>query len=533
MQKQAPSATRILIAAAFAVSCFVLLLFLWIAFGGPVPFKAKSYRITAYFPEAAQLAIESDVRIGGVSVGKVKETGLAPITERINGNDATEAVIEIEPQYAPISEDAEAVLRQKTLLGETYIELTSGTEPASGEPTEGVSLGAQSGLTDAEAAEIESIPEGGTLGASQTTEANQIDEFFNALDEETRMSFRRWQASAAVAVRDRGLELNDALGNLAPFITDTSDLLELLDRQEVALQGAVRDTGTTFEALSSRGSELTNAIRGGRNTFSALAQEQEALAELFQILPAFQRESQATLIRLDQFQERATPTIEALMPVAQKLSPTLEDVRRLAPNLRNLFYDLRVLNRVSLKGLPALRSFLLGAAPVLDELEHFLANLNPIIRYLGYNKATVADFLTGPGAAMSGALDGFPSDPARRHFLRQLSVAGTETLSIHPNRVNTNRGNGYLADGVLNGVAASANGIFPNFDCRNTDYSPFDPAVASKADEEQLRAGETDPDLNMGNPPSASYAPCYIEGDFPGGAAFGNGDRGVEIREDP
>jgi phospholipid/cholesterol/gamma-HCH transport system substrate-binding protein len=530
MQKQAPSAAKILIAAAFAISCFVLLLFLWTAFGGPVPFKAKSYRVTAYFPEAAQLTVESDVRIGGVSVGKVKETGVGPPSERINGNDVTEAVLEIEPQYAPISEDAEAILRQKTLLGETYIELTSGTEAGSGEePTAGVSLGAQGGLSDAEASEIEAIPEDGTLASSQTTEANQIDEFFNALDEEARMSFRRWQASAAVAVRDRGLDLNDALGNLAPFITDTSDLLEVLDRQEEALRGAVRDTGTTFEALSARGSELTDAIQGGRNTFSALAQEQDALAELFAILPTFQRESRATLIRLDQFQRQATPTIEALMPVAQKLSPTLEDVRRLAPHLRNLFYDLRVLNRVSLKGLPALRSFLLGLAPVIDELEHFLANLNPIIRYLSYQRATVADFLTGPGAAMAGVLDGFPSDPARRHYLRQLTITGTETLSIHPNRVDTNRGNGYLADGVLN--ASGAQGIFPSFDCRNTDYKPFDPAPDT--DEEELRFGETDPALNSGEPPDPSYAPCWIQGDFPGGAAFGNGDRGVEIREDP
>ncbi len=173
------------------------------------------------------------------------------------------------------------------------------------------------------------------------------------------MSFRRWQASAAVAIRDRGLDLNDALGNLAPFITDTSDLLEVLDRQEEALRGVVRDTGTTFEALSERGSELTNAIRGGRNTFSALASEQEALAELFQILPVFQRESRATLIRLDQFQEKATPHDRgARCRSPQKLSPTLEDVRRLSPNLRNLFYDLRILNRVSLKGLPALSDFL-------------------------------------------------------------------------------------------------------------------------------------------------------------------------------
>ena len=60
----------------------MLLLFLWVAFGGPVPLKPKSYRITAYFPEAVQLAVESDVRIGGVSVGKVKSIELAPADKR-------------------------------------------------------------------------------------------------------------------------------------------------------------------------------------------------------------------------------------------------------------------------------------------------------------------------------------------------------------------------------------------------------------------------------------------------------------------
>jgi phospholipid/cholesterol/gamma-HCH transport system substrate-binding protein len=72
MQKQAPSLGRILVAIGFALSCFGLILFLWIAFGGSIPLAPESYRITAYFPEASQLAEESDVRIGGVSVGKVK-----------------------------------------------------------------------------------------------------------------------------------------------------------------------------------------------------------------------------------------------------------------------------------------------------------------------------------------------------------------------------------------------------------------------------------------------------------------------------
>ncbi len=129
MQKQAPSFGRILVAVGFALSCFGLILFLWVAFGGPIPLQPQGYKITAYFPEATQLAQESDVRIGGVSVGKVKSVELAPPQERVNGKDTTEATIEIDPQYAPISTDARAILRQKTLLGETYIELTSGTNP--------------------------------------------------------------------------------------------------------------------------------------------------------------------------------------------------------------------------------------------------------------------------------------------------------------------------------------------------------------------------------------------------------------------
>src|SRR5213595_142378 len=126
MAKQAPSIGRILVAVGFALSCFGLILFLWVAFGGPIPLRPESYRITAYFPEATQLAQQSDVRIGGVSVGKVESISLAPPEERVNGKDTTEAVIQISPQYAPISSDAKAILRQKTLLGETYVELTSG-----------------------------------------------------------------------------------------------------------------------------------------------------------------------------------------------------------------------------------------------------------------------------------------------------------------------------------------------------------------------------------------------------------------------
>jgi phospholipid/cholesterol/gamma-HCH transport system substrate-binding protein len=528
MQKQAPSMARILVAIGFALSCFGLILFLWIAFGGPIPLKPESYRITAYFPEATSLAAESDVRIGGVSVGKVKSIELAPSEYRVNGKDTTEAEIEIEPEFAPISEDATAILRQKTLLGETYIEITSGTEP--GEDAAPVSLGAAANVSDAEADAVESVEEGGTLGVGQTQEATQIDEIFNALDEETRTSFQRWQASAATAINGRGLDLNDSFGNLGPFLTDAADIIEILERQKASLKGLVRDTGTVFEALTEQDQALAGAIVGSNNTFEALASEDEALADTFQIFPTFQRETRATLERLDQFQVNARPLIQDLIPVARDLSPTLRSVRELSPNLRSLFVDLRDLEDASVKGLPALEDVLDGLAPVLDELDPFLANLNPVIRYLEFNKTTVTDFLVAPGSALAGGYQKVAGDPAPRHGLRQLSYLSTEALSMWPSRLPTNRGSSYVAPTDLNSFSTAKYGIFPNHDCRNTDYRVGGLPAQQDRDEETIVAGQSVPGLNRGEEPGPSYAPCFVRKQFPGG--FGEG-RAPQVYADP
>ena len=121
MSKQAPSTTQLLVIAGFALSCFGILLFLWITFGGPTPFKAKPYEVKVPFNEATQLAEQSDVRISGVNVGKVQSIDLSP-----NGKQAL-ATVDIDDKYGPLPESTRAILRTKTLLGETYIELTPGS----------------------------------------------------------------------------------------------------------------------------------------------------------------------------------------------------------------------------------------------------------------------------------------------------------------------------------------------------------------------------------------------------------------------
>src|SRR3982751_977528 len=131
MVKQAPTLPRLLTMVLFALSCFGLLLFLWLSFGGSVPLKPKGYRVQVAFPEATQLGDYADVRTAGVSVGKVRlkkpdPKGTRPL-----------APLELDRRFPPLRSDARAILRQKTLLGETYVELTPGhskkTIPENGE----------------------------------------------------------------------------------------------------------------------------------------------------------------------------------------------------------------------------------------------------------------------------------------------------------------------------------------------------------------------------------------------------------------
>src|SRR3954471_22252326 len=131
MQKQAPTPARLLVMTLFALSCFGLLLFLWLSFGGTVPLKPKGYRVEVAFPEATQLGQYADVRTAGVSVGKVRTKRLDP-----DGN-RTIAILELDKRFAPLHADAKAFLRQRTLLGETYVELTPGTKGAPYVPEDG------------------------------------------------------------------------------------------------------------------------------------------------------------------------------------------------------------------------------------------------------------------------------------------------------------------------------------------------------------------------------------------------------------
>jgi virulence factor Mce-like protein len=425
--KQAPSRAGLAAMAAFALSVLGLTIFLWLSFGGSIPLKPKSYRLTVAVPEAATLVTEADVRISDVNVGKVK-------SKRLDKRGARTLVeLEIEPRYAPIARDARATLRLKTLLGETYIELAPGHRKAG------------------------TLPDGGRLPDAQVRRSVELDEVAGTFDKPTQRAFGDGAVEIGRALgAGRAQDLNAALGNLAGFSEDGDKLFTVLDREGISLQRLIRNGGVVFGALNERRGALRELIQSSDDTFGALASQDRALADTVSIAPTFLDETRLTTARVARSLTRAAPLVRDLGPAADDLRPTLRDLAALSPDLRATFRTLDPLIRSSRSGLPALARTFRGAGPVVDALPPFAREALPVVSMLGFFQSRVANFLANGGAGLRYNIGG-------DFAVANAPVASPQMFTQLPNRPEFDRGNAYLQPNFIQRYTAL--GSLEAFDC--------------------------------------------------------------------
>ena len=319
MNKNPPSIGRIAAMVGFALSVAALLMFLWVSFGGTLPLRPESYRFKAAFPEASLLVKEADVRMAGVNIGKVKQKELGP------GGRSTVVEMEIDHRFAPIGQDAHAILRQKSLLGETYVEITPGTPGA------------------------KKLADGGTLPSAQIDNSVQLDEVFRVFDP------RHAEGVPAVAPRGGNRHQRRLRARLQRLARERGTVLHGRRQPAAAAgraggrrsAGVVRDTGRVFHAVSRENGELSGLIANGNATFGALASRDDALAETFQIFPTFLRETRATVRAARGVRQEHRPAGAATWLSRRATSrPTLRDLGALAPDLETLFNHIHPLIEV-------------------------------------------------------------------------------------------------------------------------------------------------------------------------------------------
>ncbi len=452
MQKRAPTLGNILVIVLFALSCFGLLLFLWESFGGPVPLKPKEYRIVIAFPRSLALAEQSDVRISGVDVGHV-------VALKLSKNGRTDATLEISSQYAPIRADMHAILRQKTLLGETYVQLIP--------PTDQVS--ASTGPF---------LPDGGQLADSQVEPSVTLDDILSALDPKTRKSFQVWMQSVAAGITGRGEQINSDFAVLQPFSEHANQLVSILASQEGAVTALVKNTGEVFDALAGRDHQFEGLIVNGERTFHAAAGESQAFADAFKALPAFERNSRVAFKELDSFAVNTSPLLDELRPTERQLALLLGATKPFAPGFNSFLTALGPLTSAAKKGLPDVKQITGLTVPLLENIRPVLHNFDPFLQFTGQYipelQAFFANFTAATQAHANNA--NTENQGPSLHYLRTMQVLGPESLAIYTKRIGTNRANPYFQPGASRALNNGGLQVFESGSCANSAPSVSGPA---------------------------------------------------------
>jgi phospholipid/cholesterol/gamma-HCH transport system substrate-binding protein len=446
MQKRAPTLGNLFVIVLFMLSCFGLLLFLWESFGGPLPLKPKEYRFTVGFPRSLALAEQSDVRISGVDIGHV-------VSLKLGDDGRNHATIELAGKYAPIRANTHAILRQKTLLGETYVQLIPH---------------GQTGPY---------LADGGQLPDDQVEPSVTLDAILAAFDPKTRRAFQVWQQEVAQGINGRGEQINAAFDKFQPFVESAQRLVTLLDQQEGAVKDLVHNTGVVFNALASRDHQLEGSIVNGERTFHAAAEASQAFAEAFEALPTFEHNSRVALKEIDAFAAVANPYLIEFRPAQRQLTALLQAAKPFAPEFNKFLTALGPLTSAAKVGLPDVKKSLDLTVPILENVRPVLHNLDPFLQYLGEYVPEVQAFFANITAASEASAKNSNTEGRgpKLHLLTTMAVLSPESLAIFPeSRSGVGRGNPYQLQGAFNSIAGGLP-VFSNSNCADSAPSVSGP----------------------------------------------------------
>lgn len=220
---------------AITVLIAVVAVFLAYNANSGLPF-VPTYNLTAEVPSANSLVPGNEVRIGGVRVGVVSD--VTPVAHE-DGSVSASFELTLDETARPIPVDSEVVIRARSALGLQYLEINRGTSET------GYDAGA---VIPVEAA---------------TPEPVEFDDVLSTFDEPTREAMQANLVEFGNALAGRGLDLNDALGQLP-------ETLEVLEPVAANLRDP--DTGLSkfIDALAATAAEVAPVAEDQAQMFVAL-----------------------------------------------------------------------------------------------------------------------------------------------------------------------------------------------------------------------------------------------------------------------
>jgi virulence factor Mce-like protein len=326
-----------------------------LAFGlGAEKRAGGGYEVRAVFDNASFLTPGEDVKISGVKVGKVK-------TLDVTDDKKAAIVLEIvNAGFTPFHQDSHCSIRPQSLIGERYVECTSGSDKSP---------------------ELARIPDGQDgagqhlLALEKTSSPVDID----LVSDIGRLPYRQRLAliinEFGAGLAGNGKNLNEAIHRANPALRQTDEVLAILAKQNRTLANLAADSDAVLAPLAAKRERVSHFVVAANETARATAERSADIERTFQKLPAFLNELKPTLVDLG--------------AVSRQSTPVLRDLDTAAPDLNRFT---RALGPFSRAGTPAVvslghaadvgRPALVHSLPLTRDLATFAKNAGPVGRYL-------------------------------------------------------------------------------------------------------------------------------------------------------
>lgn len=327
------SRLRTMAVVAFVVVGLLLFGLLWAKPGGNLPLiTGHGYKFNAQFTNIENLAHASDVDMAGVPVGAV---------EQLNVGKGDVMVHMVLHRNGPLHQGAQVQIQAKTLINETFVQVTDGHGPK--------------------------LPSGSTLPLSAAKNYTSINTVFDAFPPPTQDAARQLLTSFNSATYGRAGDISNLLGDLSNVGAQGQTVFDVLAAQTGDLQALVRQTGTLMAVLDEGQGQIGDLATSADQVSRATASSQAALAQTVQQLPAVITSA-----------HNASGSIQML---SSALSPVAVNLQKAAPTLNQALITLPGTTRALRTVLPSLNSTLVDAPASLRTLPataQDLTNLLPL-----------------------------------------------------------------------------------------------------------------------------------------------------------
>jgi ABC-type transporter Mla subunit MlaD len=293
-----------------AITTLIVIVAVFLAYNANqgLPF-VPTYRVSAEMCNAARLAPNNEVRIGGNRVGVVESIETVELEEATGcqattGDSASAAAkvnLKLDETAKPLPEDSIVRVRYRSSFGLKYLEVERG--------------------------EGEGLAEGATLPIEQSEEQVEFDDIANTFDTDTRESSRQVLEGFGNAFAARGASLNQAIEALNPLFTNLRPVSAALADPSTFLERFFPELADAARIVAPVSVDNADQFFHAAIAFGAISSDEEALRDTI---------------------SSGVPTLEVGIRSLPKQQPFLRDFaafsRLLRPGVRDLRISLPILN---------------------------------------------------------------------------------------------------------------------------------------------------------------------------------------------